>query len=227
MNMKHAWSAKLVLELQPQWLRNFFLCERNARSHDSLRTFVATHNRPPNHSVRVFFGDFNVEIDQILIDGRLKPTEAAFALLDQRMFECQWETVRKIANKKTTMKIEQFYFFGLKWAKRSLSGVTKNFSTIERWWGRSDYMDLKQLAPEQISESFVDRFRTELGYKHVQPYPIFKRIGTSEVMYHMIHASDHDEAPKLMNRAYRRAVRDWKKPAEQLTLIDLTKTRTD
>ena len=27
-------------------------------------------------------------------------------------------------------------------------------------------------------------------------------------MYHMIHASDHDEAPRIMNRAYRNALKD-------------------
>jgi hypothetical protein len=27
-------------------------------------------------------------------------------------------------------------------------------------------------------------------------------------MYHMIHATDHDEGPRLMNRAYRNALKD-------------------
>jgi len=36
-------------------------------------------------------------------------------------------------------------------------------------------------------------------------------------MYYMIHASDHDEAPVLMNRAYGKAL-DIKETAEQLEL---------
>lgn len=37
-------------------------------------------------------------------------------------------------------------------------------------------------------------------------------------MYYMIHASDHDEAPKLMNRAYGKAL-DVKETEEQMDLI--------
>lgn len=36
-------------------------------------------------------------------------------------------------------------------------------------------------------------------------------------MYYMIHATDHPEAPRLMSRAYQRAVQP-KEPAEQLSL---------
>jgi hypothetical protein len=39
-------------------------------------------------------------------------------------------------------------------------------------------------------------------------------------MYQMLHASDHDEAPELMNRAYRQAVRSSQKLAEQLSLLN-------
>jgi len=38
-------------------------------------------------------------------------------------------------------------------------------------------------------------------------------------MYYMIHATDHPEAPKLMNRAYYKAV-EPREPAEQF-LLDL------
>ncbi|WP_205502842.1 hypothetical protein, partial [Rhodopseudomonas sp. BR0G17] len=42
--------------------------------------------------------------------------------------------------------------------------------------------------------------------KHAHAWPIYnKEAGAKRVMYHMIHASDHDEAPKLMSRAYRKA----------------------
>lgn len=62
-----------------------------------------------------------------------------------------------------------------------------------------------------------ERFQKELGYKFVAPWPIFERKGGGRVMYYMIHATDHEEAPKL-NRAYCRAV-DPKETPEQF-LID-------
>ena len=48
--------------------------------------------------------------------------------------------------------------------------------------------------------------KDELGYKHVYAYPIYSRENGGRILYHMIHASDHDEAPKIMNRAYRNAL---------------------
>jgi hypothetical protein len=40
-------------------------------------------------------------------------------------------------------------------------------------------------------------------------------------MYHVIHATDHPEAPKFMSRAYRRAVLPLE-PIEQLSLALFT-----
>ena len=41
------------------------------------------------------------------------------------------------------------------------------------------------------------RFQNELGYKYTAAYPIFDKNWGNPVMYYMIHASDHDEAPAL------------------------------
>jgi hypothetical protein len=48
--------------------------------------------------------------------------------------------------------------------------------------------------------------KDELGYKHVCAWPIDSKEKGGKISYHMIHASDRDEAPKVMNRAYRHAV---------------------
>jgi three-Cys-motif partner protein len=221
LNLENAWSAKLVLQIRPPLLRHFFLCEQNARSFKKLEQCVAEMPPQKNRTIELYKGDFNERVDEILRSKHLKEKEATFALLDQRMFECHWKTVEKLAAKKTGMKIELFYFFGFGWAKRALAGVTKNKATIERWWGRRDYLDLKQksVTREQISRVLVERFEKELGYKYVTPYQIFKRARNNIVMYHMLHATDHSEAPNLMNRAYRRAVRYSQKAAEQLSFL--------
>lgn len=46
----------------------------------------------------------------------------------------------------------------------------------------------------------------ELGYKTATPWPIYDRKGGSTIMFHMIHATDHDRAPSLMRSAYTWAV---------------------
>ena len=219
LNMEHAWSAKLVLQIR--LLRHFFLCDQNSQKFKALEKCVKERPFEKGRTIELYKGDFNEKVNEILKSKYITEREATFALLDQRMFECHWETVEKLAAKKKRMKIELFYFFGYGWAKRALAGVKKNNDTIRLWWGRNDFLDLKQKSKtrEDIVRTLVERFEKELGYKHVTPYAIFKRQRNNIVMYHMLHATDHDEAPELMNRAYRQAVRNTQKLAEQLNLL--------
>jgi hypothetical protein len=63
----------------------------------------------------------------------------------------------------------------------------------------------------------MERFKAELGYKSVMAWPIYDRKGGEFVVYHMIHATDHSEAPKLMARAYNEAIQP-QHVAEQIPL---------
>jgi three-Cys-motif partner protein len=219
--LEHAWSARLVLQIRPPLLRHFFLCEENKKSFHALHRCVQEIPAPKGRTVELYEGDFNKRVDDILQSKYITEKEATFCLLDQRMFECHWKTVEKLANKKKGgMKIELFYFFGFGWVKRALAGVTKHPEIVERWWGRNDFRDLKERTRDEIGKALVERFETELRYKHVMRYPIYKREKNNIVMYQMLHASDHDEAPELMNRAYRQAVRSSQKLAEQLSLLN-------
>jgi three-Cys-motif partner protein len=175
--------------------------------------------KPADRTVDLYHGDFNEKVDEILCSRYITDRQATFCLLDQRMFECHWNTVKKLAAKKSTTKIELFYFFGSGWVKRALRGVTRNQQIVEHWWGQNDHVNLKGKTREEISALLVKRFREELKYKHVTPYPIYKRQQNNIVMYEMLHATDHDAAPELMNRAYRQAVRSTQKLAEQLSLL--------
>jgi three-Cys-motif partner protein len=219
LELEHAWSARLVLEIRPPLLRHFFLCEANPKSFLALRKCVYEIPAPKGRTIELYRGDFNTKITEILRSPYITDKEATFSLLDQRMFECHWSSVKKLAEKKKTMKIELFYFFGSGWVKRALKGVTRNREIVENWWGRNDHSELKNKTREEISQLLVQRFREELGYRHVTPYPIFKREQNNIVMYEMLHATDHNDAPELMNRAYRQAVRSSQKLAEQMLLL--------
>jgi hypothetical protein len=112
-----------------------------------------------------------------------------------------------------------FYFLPNKWLPRSLAGLTKNPETARRWWGRDDWKTLGKLTTRQRAERFTERFQDELGYASVRHWPISERkAGGGSVMYFMIHATDHPEAPVLMRRAFEHAV-DPTKPVEQLELV--------
>ena len=216
------WAAKLVVELQPRWLRNFHLIELDKKKIPALdelkRADVAIASRERRH-VHVYQGDFNRVIDGILDSGAITAKEAAFCLLDQRTFECQWASVTKIAKYKPAgeHKIELFYFLPIGWLDRAFSGMTVNQGKIEEWWGRPDWRSLLKLSNRERRDIFVDRFTREFGYASVLAWPIYENQGSQRIMYYMVHASDHPEAPKLMRRAYTRAV-DPVEPIEQLQL---------
>ena len=82
-----------------------------------------------------------------------------------------------------------------------------------------EFLDERSLGratsgPPAVRDVFVGRFRSELGYKHVHAWPIYDKKEAGGVMYHMVHATDHDEAPKLMARAYARALKRHEKPEQ-------------
>lgn len=217
------WSARLVMEFYPRWLRNLVLCEIDSKKIELLKEYRDKQpprnkeKKEPKRTIEILAGDFNANVDAALAAAGINERTAAFCLLDQRTFECHWTTVEKVARYKPAgAKIELFYFLPIGWLKRAISGV-RDTSILDRWWGGPDWAQLKSLDALQTAELFRERIRKEFGYSSVMPWPIYARKGSQKVMYFMVHASDHPEAPKLMQRAYRKAV----DPPEDLDFIDL------
>jgi three-Cys-motif partner protein len=107
-------------------------------------------------------------------------------------------------------KIELLYFLGVGWLHRAFSGLRRQ-QIAREWWGREDWKDLHKLNCWSVADLTRTRFIDELGYKFAAAYPIFDRENGNRIMYYMIHASDHSEAPALMVRAHGRAVRSLPK----------------
>ncbi len=203
------WTAKLVIESQPKRLRQFFLCELNEQKLKLLRALVKRAREEDiaehlNRLIELYEGDFNIKVHEIIAAQQIKENTATFCLLDQHTFECKWATVKALAEVKRGMKIELFYFVPTGWLKRALA-ATRRVKAIRDWWGRDDWTELKSKSSLACAQAFCDRFRDELGYKHAYAWPIFERSSGRRIMYYMIHATDHDEAPKLMHRAYKGA----------------------
>lgn len=213
-NLK-SWSAALVLASEPKWLRRFFLCEITRQGLKALRRLVESQSEAHDKKgrkiarlIRIYSGDFNKSIDRILDNGGITQKEATFCLLDQRTFECHWRTLERLSKYKRppNRKIELLYFLGVGWLHRALSGIRRG-DKPQMWWGKPDWQSLRLLNSFEIVQLVCERFRKELGYTYVAAYPIFDKNGGDRVMYYMIHASDHDEAPALMVRAHYKAVR--------------------
>ena len=212
-----AWTSRLVLESEPRWLKSFFLCDIDANQVARLNAMVSGQPAKPKRHVEVLAGDFNQNIHTVLQSNKIREGVATFCLLDQRTFECDWSTVQTLAQAKKSEKIELMYFVPTGWFERAVSGLNDK-SRVERWWGRSDWQQLTEMNKDVRALAFCDRFKKELGYKYTSHWPIYdKEGGTGRIMYHLIHASDHRDAPYLMSRAYRTATKSLP-PQEQLVL---------
>lgn len=200
-----AWSAKLVLEMEPKWFRDFWLCDLDPKGILKLQELQAEH-ATSKRRIDVLAGDFNQTVHDVLQSGRITEKTATFALLDQRTFECAWETVIALSKHKSSTKIELFYFFATGWVDRSLAAVRApaSIAKVEKWWGKPDWRELQGMDGSHRAKLVAKRFEDELGYGKATVYPIHSERRGGRVMYHMIHATDHPEASPLMIRAYRK-----------------------
>ncbi len=199
------WSAKLVLDMEPKWFREFWLCDIDPSGISKLKILKTTHSTPKRR-IEILQGDFNKTLHKILEAGTIREKTATFALLDQRTFECEWETVVSLSKHKRQTKIELFYFFPTGWIDRSLAALraAPTIARVQRWWGRSDWTTLQGMDGIFRAQVVAKRFENELGYGRATVYPIHSERRGGRVMYHMIHATDHPEASPLMIRAYRK-----------------------
>lgn len=201
-----SWAAELVVETEPRRLREIFLCDLDERKVDELRLLVQRQSDTEKRDYRVIAGDFNASVGEILSSGLIKEKTATFCLIDQFTLECHWATLEALARHKPegARKIEIFYFLATGWLHRSLSATTVNLDRPDLWWGGDGWRELLSTSGDRIAIRMAERFRDELKYRYVKPYPIYERErGGGKVMFHMIHASDHPEAHKLMARAHR------------------------
>ena len=111
------WSAKLVLESVPRWLRHFFLFEANGSQLQLLKEMISDQPPPdrekkePKRQIVIHPGDFNQNIATVLANNPIRDKEATFCLLDQRTFECDWASVNTLAtHKRGGNKIDCFTF---------------------------------------------------------------------------------------------------------------------
>lgn len=221
------WAAKLVLESEPRWLHRIYLFDNKKKQVNALEKLKAAQperdskGRKISRQIKIYPGDFNAKIAELLDSNVIEQTKAAFCLLDQRTFECQWSSLAALAQyKKSEYKIELFYFLPIYWLDRALA-AQKDISVLEAWWNRDDWNMLREMSTQERVDAFVDRMKTELGYKSVKPWPIYKRQTGGSIMYYMIHATDHPQAPILMRRAYENAVKP-KETFEQLKLLNFS-----
>jgi three-Cys-motif partner protein len=168
------WAAELVLESEPRWLREFFLCDLEPGKVADLK---ALRDRQPfvqNRKIEIFEGDFNERVKDILALGLIIITPK----------KATWATFEAIARHKVgASKIEIFYFLASGWLDRALSGFTKNVQIPEYWWGRSDWRNLRGMKSVDRALLLCERFKDEFWYRFAYPWPITERAGAAELCF--------------------------------------------
>ena len=174
--------GKACVRKPTQWktrpsLRNFYLFDNNKNKVKLLKKLKAAQPDDPHRIIKVKEGDFNILVHQLLASGVVKKKEATFCLLDQRTFECHWNTVKALAeHKKEGYKIELFYFLANGWLDRALAGQ-RDKQVLVQWWGGTGWQVLRNLDQRQRGEFFAKRFKSELGYASSKPWAIFRKKG--------------------------------------------------
>lgn len=197
------WSVRRVLERRTEGnpsIRHYAVCDIKRKQVERLRVLGNGHP-----SFRVYEGDANERVHEMLREAPITPKTACFCLIDQRTFECHWTTVEAIARyKREGYKIELFYFLAQKWLDRAWAS-TRDKKKLAAWWGNGDHGHFRALPSVERAFALCNRFRDELDYAYSVPFSIHEKGEGSRTMYYMIHASDHPAAAGLMARAYVRA----------------------
>ena len=196
------WSIKRVIERRDKGpnLRYFAACDNNPEQIKRLEKLRDTCADRP-FAFNIYHGDANKQINRMLREARTDLP--SFCLMDQRTFECDWATVKTVAEYKAAdkYKIEIFYFLAEAWLDRAWKS-RKYHETLRHWWGRDDFLEFFALRNVYRADALKQRFIAEFGYKYVQPWSIHKKGDQGRTMYYMIHASDHHRATRLMSEAY-------------------------
>ncbi|WP_138919618.1 three-Cys-motif partner protein TcmP [Oceanicola sp. S124] len=208
---EEAWTARRVLEVAPPRLSKFWLCDLDPKGCEQLRELKRLHDRHPKfRRVWVLEGDFNQRVDEILKGGRISRNAPVFALLDQRNMECKWRTVQAIAARKgAKYKIEMMYFVGTAWLLRAVKtrSTAESLRDMEQWWGGPGWQRLMEINQQEAAVKLIARrFTEELGYRTALVYPVPLLVDGERTAFHLVHASDHPEAPRLMDEAFRSVI---------------------
>ena len=205
------WAAKLVVENRPRWLRHFFFFESDGAKIKTLEKLIADQpareRGEAKRTFKIYPGDFNENIHEMLSEFPVSAKEASFCLLDQRTFECKWSSVKAVAtHKRAGNKIELFYFLANSWIDRSIAGFKNPDRDMTEWWGSKEWKKLIERKGFERAMYLADRFKAEFGYRYAYPFPIFGKKEGGKTMYFMVHASDHEDATPIMFRAYKKSV---------------------
>jgi three-Cys-motif partner protein len=205
-------SARVALSASPPFTRLVF-CEMPGKA-EILRADL--RQRFPGRRFRVYPGDCNETIDQVLADlarWRWAPT---FVFADQQAAEIRWDTLTKVAAFKSGPRKAEL------WILMSPAMITKGVAgtnglafagRVDMLYGTTDWRRIQAardhglILAEDYRDEMVNllrwRIERELGYQLTARVPM--RMPSGMPIYDMLFATDHPLGDKIMTHLYQRA----------------------
>jgi three-Cys-motif partner protein len=205
-------SARLALSASPPFTRLAF-CEMPDKAQ-ALREDLRA--RFPGRRFRIYPGDCNVTIDQVLSDlapWRWAPT---FVFADQQAAEIHWSALDKVASFKSGPRKAEL------WILMSPAMITKGVAgtnaaafarRVDALYGTSNWRRIQEardgalISAEIYRDEMVNLLRWRL--EHVLNYQLTARIPmrmpSGMPIYDMLFATDHPLGDKIMTHLYRKA----------------------
>ncbi|WP_447924745.1 three-Cys-motif partner protein TcmP [Georgenia muralis] len=205
-------SARLALASDPGFTRFVF----GEAPQKASRLQADLEHRYPGAPFRVYPGDCNITIDQMLADLREIRWAPTFVFLDQQAAELRWETMAKLAGFKSgKTKAEQWILWSPAMIVKGVHGTkAEEFATrVDRLYGSRRWRQIlaarvdRDITARQFRAEMVNllrwQFEVDLGYRHTIRIPMTMRNGSD--LYDMIFATDHPAGLKIMSHLYGKA----------------------
>lgn len=200
-----AWRA---LNAQPPFTR-IHLIELDKPSADHLDRQMS-----PYPQVSVYQGDCNEVIPKLVLPNlsRIAPT---LAFLDPTGVQPSWNLVKQLATHRQGVKgrkIELLILFAFDMFINRWLEHDQLRSRLNAFYGNDAW--LTHLAESRHSHEdidarrarflglYTDQLRDQLGYRHVDVHGPLRK--GRRVLYHMIFATDHDDAQRIMKDVWKK-----------------------
>lgn len=205
-------SARLALASDPGFTRFVF----GEQPPKAKRLKADLDRRNAGAPFRVYPGDCNVTIDQMLADLDAIRWAPTFAFLDQQAAELHWETMAKLAAfRRGKTKAEQWILWSPAMIAKGVRGTNGDTfaARVDRLYGCDRWRrilaarEAESITGRQFRAEMVNllrwQFETDLGYQHTIRIPMTMKNGTD--LYDMVFATDHPAGLKIMSHLYTKA----------------------
>lgn len=221
-------SARIALASDPCFTRLAFgELQHAALLEDDLR------RRHPNKTFKVYPGDCNETVHEMLADLADVNWAPTFAFLDQQGAELHWSTMQAIAGfrKEGLTKAEQWILHSPTMIYRGVQGTNGHLfaERVDAMYGTDSWRHIyrarlaEELDPEGWRREMVNllrwRLEKDLGYKHTARIPM--KMLTGVEIYDMVFATDHPAGFKIMSSLYARAAE--REPEMRLEALERAK----